>query len=70
MQGRLCNLLLTDSRSCFLHFSSLTVLVSGRETYPSHLFVIRLQEHLEVWFRIGAADGFVLVKRTLSYTRK
>lgn len=70
MQGRLCDLLLTESRSCFFHFSSLTVLVSGHETYPTHLFVIKLQEHLEVQLRIGAADGFVLIKRALSYTRK
>lgn len=49
----------------FFHFFSWTVLVSGHETYPSHLFVIKLQEHLEAWLRIGAAGGYVLIIRTL-----
>lgn len=72
MQGRLCYLLLTGcGLEWFFVFFSLTVLVSGHMKHIPHTFLSsKLQEHMEVQLRIGAEHGFVLIKRTCSYTRK
>lgn len=57
--------------SGFLFFFSLTILVSGHMKHIPHTFLSsKLQEHMEVQLRIGAEHGFVLIKRTCSYTRK
>lgn len=71
MQGRLCDFVLKGCGLDFLSFfSSWLCLFLSMKHIPHTFLSSKLQEHVEVQLRIGAADGFVLIKRTHLYTRK
>lgn len=71
MQGRLCDLLLTGcGLELFSFFLLYCACLWALKHIPHTFLSSKLQEHVEVQLRIGAADGFVLIKRTHSYKRK
>lgn len=71
MQGRLHYLLLTGcDLGFFFLFSPWLYLSVGMKHIPHTFLSSKLQEHMEIQLRIGATDGFVLIKGTHSYTRK